>query len=208
MTHALRRKPIALVAVVLLTTAGLTLNGTPATAATAPGTVLSSTTAVLPPQLAPLATGKRISYATTAVNGSLITATGLVMTPKYGKGNKTVVWAPGTTGRADQCTPSINQDVFWREARAAVAALLGKGFTVTAPDYPGLGTTQAHPYLIGGSEGRAIIDSVKAARSLDSSLTPLYAIHGHSQGGQGALFAGDLAPSYDGKLVLKGVSAI
>jgi pimeloyl-ACP methyl ester carboxylesterase len=208
MTHAFRRRPIALLAIALLTIAGLTLNGAPAQAASTPGTVLSSTTAVLPPELAPLATGKRISYVTTAVNGTTITATGLVMTPKTGKVNKTVVWAHGTTGLADQCTPSINQNVFWPEARAAVAALLGKGFTVAAPDYPGLGTTQAHPYLIGGSEGRSIIDSVKAARSLDGSLSTQYAIDGHSQGGQGALFAGELAPSYDGSLVLKGVSAI
>ena len=53
-----------------------------------------------------------------------------------------------------------------------------------------------------------MIDSVKAARNLDSALTTQYAIDGHSQGGQGALFAGQLAPSYDGALVLKGVAAI
>jgi pimeloyl-ACP methyl ester carboxylesterase len=207
MSHALRR-PIALLAIAILATAGLTAAGSPANAATTPGTVQSSTTATLPPELSPLATGKRITYYTTAVNGTAITATGLVMTPKTGKVNKTVVWAHGTTGLADQCTPSTNQNVFWPEARAAVAALLGKGFTVAAPDYPGLGTTQSHPYLIGGSEGRSIIDSVKAARNLDSSLSTQYAIDGHSQGGQGALFAGELAPSYDGNLTLKGVSAI
>jgi pimeloyl-ACP methyl ester carboxylesterase len=208
MTHALRRQTIAMVAVAVFSTAGLTISGAPAQAATTPGTIVSSTTSSLPPELSPLATGKRISYYTTAVNGSAITATGLIMTPKSGKVNKTVVWAHGTTGLADQCAPSTNFNVFWPEARAAVAALLAKGFTVAAPDYPGLGTTQSHPYLIGGSEGRAIIDSVKAARNLDSSLSTQYAIDGHSQGGQGALFAGELAPSYDGNLVLKGVSAI
>ena len=53
-----------------------------------------------------------------------------------------------------------------------------------------------------------MIDSVKAARSLDSALTTQYVVDGHSQGGQGALFAGQLAPSYDGSLVLRGVAAI
>jgi fermentation-respiration switch protein FrsA (DUF1100 family) len=53
-----------------------------------------------------------------------------------------------------------------------------------------------------------MIDSVKAARNLDSALTTKYALDGHSQGGQGALFAGQLAPSYDGDLVLRGVVAI
>jgi pimeloyl-ACP methyl ester carboxylesterase len=208
MSHAFRRKATVLLAVAVLTTAGLTVSGSPANAATTPGSIQSSTTATLPPELAPLATGKRITYYTTSVSGSAITATGLVMTPKTGKVNRTVVWAHGTTGLADQCTPSTNFNVFWPEARAAVAALLAKGFTVAAPDYPGLGTSQSHPYLIGGSEGRAIIDSVKAARNLDSALSTQYAVDGHSQGGQGALFAGELAPSYDGNLTLKGVSAI
>jgi len=208
MSHALRRRTIAALAVAFLTTAGLTVAGAPANAATTPGTVQSSATSSLPPELTPLATGKRITYYTTSVTGAAITATGLIMTPRTGRVNRTVVWAHGTTGLADQCTPSTNFNVFWPEARAAVAALLAKGFTVAAPDYPGLGTSQSHPYLIGGSEGRAIIDSVKAARNLDPSLSSQYAIDGHSQGGQGALFAGELAPSYDGNLTLKGVSAI
>jgi pimeloyl-ACP methyl ester carboxylesterase len=58
------------------------------------------------------------------------------------------------------------------------------------------------------SAARSMIDSVKAARNLDSKLTTRYAIDGHSQGGQGALFAGQIAPAYDGALVLRGVSAI
>jgi pimeloyl-ACP methyl ester carboxylesterase len=201
-----RRLAALVIPVLLAATAGLI--GSPATAAPAPGTVLTATTATLPPELAPLATGKRIQYLTTDIKGNSITATGLVLTPKSGKTNRTVVWSHGTTGLADQCAPSANQAVFWPEARLAIAALLGKGWTVTAPDYPGLGTALPHPYLVGASEGRSIIDSVKAARNLDPALTPLYAVDGHSQGGQGALFAGQLAPSYDGALVLKGVAAI
>jgi pimeloyl-ACP methyl ester carboxylesterase len=207
MNRARRRGSAALWAVLLAAT-GIALSGTPATAAATPGLVLTSYTATLPAELSPLATGKRISYVTTSVSGSTTTATGLVLTPKTGKNNKTVVWGHGTTGLADVCAPSTNQGVFWPEARTAIAALLAKGFTVTAPDYPGLGSAGAHPYLIGASEGRSMIDSVKAARRLDSALTVYYAVDGHSQGGQGALFTGELAPSYDGSLVLRGVSAI
>jgi pimeloyl-ACP methyl ester carboxylesterase len=158
--------------------------------------------------LSPLATAKRITYATTTVAGAATTATGLVMTPKTGKKYRTVVWGHGTTGLADKCTPSTSPDVFWPEARAAIAALLGKGWTVAAPDFPGLGTPSAHPYLIGASEARSMIDSAKAARNLDNSLSTQYVLDGHSQGGQGALFANQLAPSYDGSLVLRGVVAI
>jgi pimeloyl-ACP methyl ester carboxylesterase len=203
---AVRR--VAAIQVALLGIAGMTFSVAPAAAAVSPGTVLTATPATLPPELSPLATGKFITYATTAVNGSSITATGLVLTPKTGKKYRTVVWGHGTTGLADQCAPSLNQGVFWPEARAAVAGLLGKGWTVAAPDYPGLGTPSAHPYLIGASEARSMIDSAKAARNLDSSLSTQYVVDGHSQGGQSALFAGQMAPSYDGPLVLRGVAAI
>ena len=199
---------VAALEVALLSTAILLFAGSPAKATLASGTVLLSATATLPAELSPLATGKRIAYVSTNVTGNTITATGLVMTPKTNKKNKTVVWGHGTTGLADKCAPSASQAVFWPEARAAIAALLAKGWTVTAPDYPGLGTPSAHPYLIGLSAARSMIDSVKAARNLDSALTTAYAIDGHSQGGQGSLFAGQLAAGYDGALVLKGVVAI
>jgi len=170
--------------------------------------VLSSTTATLPPELTGLATGKRIQYVSTDVNGALITATALVMTPKTGKQNRVAAWAHGTTGLADKCAPSTSQSVFWPEARDAVAALLGKGFTVAAPDYPGLGTAQSHPYLVGVSEARATIDAVKAARNLDSALSTQYVLDGHSQGGAAAIFANQIATGYDGNLVLKGSASI
>ncbi|GAA2589149.1 hypothetical protein GCM10010435_79610 [Winogradskya consettensis] len=172
------------------------------------GTVLSSANLTVPAEYSALATAKKITYVTTAINGVLITTSGLVFTPKTNKKNKTVVWAHGTTGLADNCAPSTNINVFWPEAIAAIKVLLQRGWTVSAPDYAGLGTAGSHPYLVGASEARAIIDSAKAARNLDAALGTQYAIDGHSQGGQGALFANQLAPSYDGALVLKGTAAI
>ncbi|MEV4350403.1 alpha/beta fold hydrolase [Actinoplanes sp. NPDC049596] len=173
-----------------------------------PGSVVSSSAATLPGALAKAATGKYVKYVTTDVRGRRIQATGLVMTPRAKRTGDVVVWAHGTTGLADRCAPSTHPDVFWPEARAAVAELLSRGWTVAAPDYPGLGTPQQHPYLIGGSEGRSIIDSVRAARRLNPALGPRYAIAGHSQGGQGALFANQLAPAYDGDLQLRGTASI
>lgn len=200
---------IAAVQVALLSICGVLVTNSPALASgTAPGTIIASSSATLPTDLASLATGKRIKYASTDVAGNAIAVTGLVLTPRINKRNKTVAWAHGTTGLADQCAPSTNQDVFWPEARAAVAELLNRGWTVAASDYPGLGTPSAHPYLIGNSEARAIIDSVRAARNLDKTLSAQYAIDGHSQGGQGALFSGELASSYDGTLTLRGVVGI
>jgi pimeloyl-ACP methyl ester carboxylesterase len=210
--EALRRRALngiaALLATLLSVFGVLTVASGPAAAAATPGTVLVSATASLPAKLALLATGKRIQYVSTDINGGTITVTGLVLTPKTNKKNKTVAWAHGTTGLADKCAPSTNQEVFWPEAQDAVAGLLSSGWTVAATDYAGLGTAQQHPYLVGDSEARAIIDSVKAARNLDSSLGTQYAIDGHSQGGQGALFAGQIAPGYDGALVLKSIVGI
>ncbi|HEY0003043.1 MAG TPA: alpha/beta fold hydrolase [Actinoplanes sp.] len=182
--------------------------GAPAATAALPGAVLSSTSATLPAELVALATGRRVQYLTTDVRGTLNPATGLVLTPRTGPKHRVVVWAHGTTGLADRCAPADHPAVFWPEARAAVAELLRRGWTVTAPDYPGLGTALPHPYLIGLSEARSIIDSVKAARSLDPTLAAQYAIDGHSQGGQGALFANQIATAYDGDLVLRGTATI
>jgi pimeloyl-ACP methyl ester carboxylesterase len=172
-----------------------------------PGAVISKAPATLPEELRRLGDAVRIVYLTTDVRGKSIKATGLVITPKERR-NRTVAWAHGTTGLADQCAPSTNQQAFYPEARTAVAALLKRGWTVAAPDYPGIGTDQPHPYLIGNSEGRSIIDSVRAARNLDDDLSPQYVVDGHSQGGQAALFANQLSGSYDGELQLRGSVSI
>jgi alpha-beta hydrolase superfamily lysophospholipase len=196
--------------ITFLVAAGLVAGGTPAAvAAPAPGSIVSSSAVTLPADLNARGTAVRIEYRTTDIKGASITATGLILTPRAAqKKNRVVVWAHGTTGLTDYCAPSTNFNVFWPEARKAVIELLKRGYTVAAPDYPGLGTPQAHPYLVGDSEARSIIDIAKSARILQPALGTQYAIDGHSQGGQGALFAGEIAPAYDGNLVLKGVAAL
>lgn len=196
--------------ITVLIAAGLISGGTPAVAAApVPGTIVSTTVITLPADLSTKGTAVRVEYRTTDIRGASITATGLILTPKTtAKRNRVVVWAHGTTGLVDHCTPSTNFGVFWPEARQAVLELLRRGYTVAAPDYPGLGTAQQHPYLVGDSEARSIIDIVKSSRILYPGLSTNYVIDGHSQGGQGGLFAGEIAPAYDGNLVLKGVAAI
>jgi pimeloyl-ACP methyl ester carboxylesterase len=86
--------------------------------------------------------------------------------------------------------------------------LIERGYAVAATDYPGLGTPGPHPYLIGESEGRAVLDSVRAARSLPGVGGGRdFAVWGHSQGGQAALYAGLLAETYAPELHLVGVAA-
>ena len=101
------------------------------------------------------------------------------------------------------------RDVVFRPAfplyATTVKSFLDRGWTVAATDYAGLGSPGPHPYLIGNSEGRAIIDSVRAARQLNGSLSNDWVAIGHSQGGQGALFAGEQTQNYGRGLQLRGV---
>jgi len=67
-------------------------------------------------------------------------------------------------------------------------------------DYEGLGTYGAHPFLLGESEGRGILDIVPVVGQLAAedgvdgpAIAAEYVIIGHSQGGQAALFGAHLA---------------
>ena len=90
-----------------------------------------------------------------------------------------------------------------------LADMLARGYVVVATDYPGLGVPgQIHPYLIGVSEARAVLDSVRAARALPrTGASNRFAVWGHSQGGHASLYTGELAASYAPELKLVGVAA-
>ena len=44
-----------------------------------------------------------------------------------------------------------------------VQTLLDAGYVVAATDYEGLGTPGLHPFLVGESEGRSVLDAARAA---------------------------------------------
>jgi alpha-beta hydrolase superfamily lysophospholipase len=88
-----------------------------------------------------------------------------------------------------------------------LAGMLARGYVVVATDYPGLGTPGPHPYLFGTSEGRAVLDAVRAARAFaPAQASARFALWGHSQGGHASLFAATLAPTYAPELALVGVA--
>ena len=66
---------------------------------------------------------------------------------------------------------------------------LKAGYAVVRTDYEGLGTPGVHQYLVGKSEGRSVLDAVRAARALEPRCRKRFVIAGHSQGGHAALFA-------------------
>ena len=154
------------------------------------------------------AIGTRILYRSIGLHGEPIAVSGVLITPATGSNTDRpiVAWAHPTSGVATACAPSLSRGVY-RQIQG-LEQLIAEGYAVVATDYPGLGAPGVHPYLIGDSEGRSVLDSVRAARELlGEPQSPKFAIWGHSQGGQAALYAGLLAPSYAPELRLVGIAA-
>ncbi|WP_159585987.1 alpha/beta fold hydrolase [Chelativorans xinjiangense] len=150
----------------------------------------------------------RVLYRTTGLEGEPIAVSGVIVAPEEPSDapRKVVAWAHGTTGIVSRCAPSLRRGFFG--SVPGLKAFLDRGYVVVATDYPGLGTPAPHPYLVGTSEGRAVLDSVRAAMRLaEIRASNEFAVWGHSQGGHAALFTGQLAASYAPDLKLAGIAA-
>lgn len=151
----------------------------------------------------------RILYFSSDSAGKLIPVSGIVIIPRSPappQGRPVVAWAHPTTGVQPRCAPSLSPLRF--RMIAGLSDMLRRGYVVTASDYPGLGSGTVHPFLDGESEGRAVLDSVRAAAALpNSSASRNFALWGHSQGGQAVLFAANIAASYAPELRIAGVAA-
>ena len=163
----------------------------------------------------PGAAAYRVMYNSTDIYGAPIPVSGVIFIPLASpppRGRNIVAWAHPTTGIAQGCAPSLGDGglgaLTLAQSIPGLNAFIADGDIVTATDYPGLGAPGVHPYLIGDGEGRSIIDAVRAARSLPgANISGKYAVWGHSQGGQAALFAGQIANDYAPELKLVGVAA-
>jgi acetyl esterase/lipase len=151
----------------------------------------------------------RIVYRSTGLNDEPIAVSATVIYPDgpAPKGGRDVIaWAHYTTGVAERCAPTLLPNL--SGTIAGLEQMLSRGYVVVATDYAGLGLPGVHAYLVGISEGRSILDSVRAARNLNGAhATNRFAVWGHSQGGHAALFTGELAPDYAPELKLVGVAA-
>ncbi|MEO8667177.1 MAG: alpha/beta fold hydrolase [Bauldia sp.] len=150
----------------------------------------------------------KILYRSTGLDGQPIAVSGLMVVPTAAVpsgGHPVLAWAHPTTGVADKCAPSLHE-LEAVEKIPGLAEAVKDGFVVVATDYPGLGTAGEHPYLIGVSEARAVLDSVRAARELGKGSAS-FAVWGHSQGGHASLWTGQIAAEYAPELKLVGVAA-
>jgi pimeloyl-ACP methyl ester carboxylesterase len=142
---------------------------------------------------------------TTAVSGSVALPKGQ---PPRG-GWPVIAYAHGTTGAADSCAPSRGYDAdnLVSYAYPLLRRWLKAGYAVVRNDYDGLGTPGVHLYLQGTSEGRSLLDAVRAARQFEPRLSRRFVIAGHSQGGHAALYAAAAAPTWLPELRLRGTVA-
>ncbi len=116
----------------------------------------------------------------------------------------------GTTGMAPQCSVTADQE----NVNYMALPFVTRRHAILAPDYVGLGVDDGliHPYMVGQSEGRAILDGLRALRR--TSHQDIGGVNfedgafliGHSQGGQTSLFAQQLWDSTVG-FTLKGTIA-
>jgi pimeloyl-ACP methyl ester carboxylesterase len=140
-----------------------------------------------------------------AVSGVVFASTDPPLSPA-----PVLTWAHGTTGLGDTCAPSGRFDAGSAGDLLFAQAVNALGFTFVATDYEGLGTPGVHPYLVGISEGRGVLDIVRAAQQLDGSAVGAdssVAIFGHSQGGHAALMAAELAATWAPELNVVGTVA-
>ncbi|TDE97647.1 lipase [Occultella glacieicola] len=154
--------------------------------------------------------GFRIFYTTTNAWGEVVPSSGMLAVPADADGPVPLItWAHGTVGVARACAPSIGPDALTVGGQPAAAQLADLGWAMVASDYPGMGAAGDDPYLIGEGEGRAVLDAARAARQLETtSLSDQTVIWGHSQGGHGALWAGQLADDYAPDLNVLGTAAL
>jgi pimeloyl-ACP methyl ester carboxylesterase len=159
---------------------------------------------------APLgATTYRVLYRSTGLDNKPILVSGVVIVPSGDPppgGRPILAWAHPTSGVVSRCAPSLA--IFLFEQIQGLRSFVRDGYVVAATDYPGLGTPGPHPYLVGTSEARAVIDSVRVAASLPGAGGgKRFVVWGHSQGGHAALFTGIIAKTYAPELDLLGVAA-
>ena len=151
----------------------------------------------------------RILYRSTGMKGEPVVVSGLLVVPDAppaAAGRDVVAWAHPTIGVVQDCAPSLQPN--WRKTIPGLDLMVKAGMVVVATDYPGLGTPGVHPYLVGASAARAVVDSVRAARNAkEAAAGSRFAVWGHSQGGHAAVFTGQLASNLAPELTLVGVAA-
>jgi pimeloyl-ACP methyl ester carboxylesterase len=161
----------------------------------------------------------RIAYVSSDGADRRTVATAVIAVPTAAApagGRKLMAWAHGTTGTARRCGPSqmpqpaqpLNQILLPSGTSGsdfglpAMEPLIQKGYVIVATDYQGLGGPGDHQYAQAVSNGRDVINALRAARDFKPAQAGEKAVvYGWSQGGGatiGAAGQGDYAKSNEG----------
>lgn len=128
-----------------------------------------------------------------------------------------LAFGSGTTGVGDHCAPSLENPEIVRFGwyRSNMLAYAGQGIITIFPDYVGFNdTTIPQRYFSKPAEGYLMLDAIRAAREVASSVRTLLRTRtmpsdesfaaGYSQGGHAALAAADLRDEYAPEILLAG----
>jgi hypothetical protein len=150
---------------------------------------------------------QRVLYRSRTVKGADTAVSGWIFTPSSPPppgGYPVVTYGQGTLGLDDNCAQTKLFSPSGTPGGVYFDTLLANGYVVTTTDYEGLGTPDPATYLTAESEAHALLDSVRAARALNPSVSNRVVVYGLSQGGQAATAANQLAPYYAPDLQLLG----
>ena len=153
----------------------------------------------------------RVLYRSTSATGKPIAVTGTVLVPDTpAVGSPLVGYSVGSRGIADRCAPSRQLAAGGEPEANTIQDLLDRGWAVSVTDWEGFGTPGDHTYVVGGAEGQATLDAMRAARHLREAGLPAngpVAVLGYSQGGHSTAWAAQVQPSYAPDLRLAGAAA-
>jgi dienelactone hydrolase len=150
--------------------------------------------------------------------GQAVEATGFVSFPVPAAPQEfpVVLWAHGTTGFSDMCSPTADPTGY-----QIPLILAAKGYVSVAPDYIGMNgwgapSGQIHPYIVPEPTAIAVLDSARAlfefakvTPDLPSTPTKKIVLFGASEGGFATLWADRYAPHYAPELdIVANVAAV
>lgn len=151
----------------------------------------------------------RLLYLTRDHSGERTALSALLLVPRRPppeSRRNVVAFTHGTLGVARRCAISFDRTKW--SSIAGLRRLLAAGDAVVAPDFEGIGTRGAPPYLAGLPEARATLDAVRAAAAFGPAGASLrFVAWGPGTGGQAALFTAQQAPRHAPELELAGVAA-
>ncbi len=158
--------------------------------------------------------GQAIVFSARSIDGVQREQSGLLHlpdTPAPSDGYPVVVYGHMTTGASAAAAPSraAPGHVEWRrisQGDALCGRLLRRGIAVLRPDYEGIGSAGAHPYLIGASLGESMVAAMRARHRIDRRLSHRWVAAGHSEGALAAMYA-SVADAPDSEAVLLGTAA-